>query len=273
MGDRYDTAAAEDNSARDPIAASQAARHRAEAEAWDRIAAGTVADLAALEQAGHSWESLHRMLLDAVGDLDGQRLLDGGCGEGILARAAAKDGADVVAFDISMGMLTRLRKASSHDVVHPLRTAFEALPFADNSFDSAVGVFVLHHVHLAPAARELARVMKPGAQGAFVETWQRNPVIRGARRLRGKFGIAYYGTEDEKPLEPKDLAVLEDAGFDVTMDYPGLVFFQLIDNNVLRRRSPRMTKLFQSVDARLDRYRAAKPWGYYCVVKIRRRSN
>lgn len=251
--------------------AGPSARHKAEADAWDRIAAGTVADLAALESAGHSWESLHRMLLDGVGDLDGRRLLDCGCGEGLLSRAAARDGADVVAFDISMGMLTRLAGVSSHDVVHPLRTAFEALPFADASFDAAVGVFVLHHVDLKGAAQELARVMKPGAQGAFVETWQRNPVIRGARRLRGRFGVAYYGTEDEKPLEPKDLKALEEAGFDVTMDYPGLVFFQLIDNNILRRRSPRLTKLLQRVDGGLDRVRVAKPWGYYCVVKARRR--
>lgn len=246
-------------------------RQRAELEAWDDIASHS--DLAAFEAAAGSFAPVRDLLLTRLGDVDGVPVLDCGCGEGALAREAAVRGMTVVGFDISSGMLRRTRSVTAGRPVALLRTAFETLPFADGSFGAATGQFVLHHVDLDVAARELARVLRPGARATFVETWQRNPLIRLARRMRGRFGVARWGTEDERPLQPSDLAVLRRAGFSVRMHYPTFVFLQLFDNNVLRRRWRRATALLERLDRMVGRIPLVRALGYYSVLELERQGS
>jgi len=250
-------------------------RQRAEAAVWDEISARQAADVAALEAVSQQWGSIHDMLLENL-PVEGARVIDCGCGAGILSRAMAKRDAHVIAFDVSHGSLKLAREAGVAErtpgpPVQYLQSAFERLPFADATFTAAVGMFVLHHIELPAGARELARVMAPGGKASFIETWQRNPLIKAARRLRGHCGVAMYGTEDEKPLEPADLDHLRRAGFDVELEYPGLVLLGLFDNNVLKGRSARASKLLRRGDELLGKLELVKPWGYYCVIRLTRR--
>lgn len=245
-------------------------RQRAEERAWDERAAHAGGDVAAFEQTARGRHSTHDLLLVPLGIREGDIVLDCGCGEGDLSRAAAYRGARVVGFDISSGMVHRAQRVTDGWPVDLLRCAFEALPFRDRAFGAATGMFVLHHVDLAAAAPELARVLAPGARATYVETWQRNPLLRLARRLRGRFGIAQWGTDDERPLEPRDLAVLEAAGFRIRVSFPRFVFFQLADNNVFRRRWKWLTRLLAALDGLLGRLPFLRPFGYYCLLELER---
>jgi SAM-dependent methyltransferase len=198
-------------------------------------------------------------------------VLDCGSGRGHLARAAAGRGARVTGFDVSSGMLrTAATLDGSAERVRYVASTFERLPFHDEAFEAATGMFVLHHVDLAPAARELARVLAPGAQASFIETWQRNPLIRLGRRLRGRMGVASHGTAEERPLMPSDMAALRRAGFDVRVEHPVFVFFKLVENNLLRGRLPWLARLLERFDRALTRVPWLRPFGYYCVVRVRR---
>src|SRR4051794_31880794 len=105
-------------------------------------------------------------LLDAAHVRPGLRVLDIATGPGHVAAAAAARGAEPVGVDIAKGMLAVARRAHPH-LDFRLGDA-EALPFADSSFDAAVGAFVLNHLPRPEiAAAELARVIGSGGRVAL----------------------------------------------------------------------------------------------------------
>jgi SAM-dependent methyltransferase len=104
-------------------------------------------------------------LLDACAVSAGQEVLDVGAGNGNFALACAREGASVVASDISPGMIERGRartEAEGFDIEW-VEADVEALPFEDARFDCAGSVFA---AFFAPrpevAAAELFRVVRPG---------------------------------------------------------------------------------------------------------------
>jgi SAM-dependent methyltransferase len=100
----------------------------------------------------------------------GQRVLDVGCGTGVVALTAALRGADVTGLDLTPELLERAREnARIVDVdVEWVEGDAEALPFADSSFDTVLSQF--GHI-FAPrpdvATAEMLRVLKPGGTIAF----------------------------------------------------------------------------------------------------------
>src|SRR4051794_25608964 len=100
---------------------------------------------------------LHAAALDAAGVTRGTRLLDAGCGTGLVSLLGRLRGADVAAIDASAGMLTIARERLPDA---DLREAdLQALPFADGAFDVVLAVNSLFFAaDMARAAAELARV-------------------------------------------------------------------------------------------------------------------
>ena len=101
-------------------------------------------------------------LLDAapVGRRGGQLLLDAGCGTGGNLPYLGQRGR-AVGVDLSEHALQLSRRRGSKVA----RAALGALPFADGVFDAVVSFDVLYHRWVADdaaAARELARVLRPG---------------------------------------------------------------------------------------------------------------
>jgi ubiquinone/menaquinone biosynthesis C-methylase UbiE len=97
----------------------------------------------------------------------GARILDVGCGAGLISVALSRDGYVVHAVDSTIAMLKLTREHASRErVTRNLRAHLgdvHGLPFAANTFDAAIAVGVipwLHSEHIA--LQEMHRVLKPG---------------------------------------------------------------------------------------------------------------
>ena len=103
----------------------------------------------------------------------GQRLLDVGCGTGVVAITAARKGADVSGLDLTPQLLQRAREnaATAGVQVDWHEGDAEQLPFEDAAFD----VVLSHFAHIfAPrpevVTAQMLRVLKRGGTIAF-STW------------------------------------------------------------------------------------------------------
>jgi len=95
------------------------------------------------------------------------RVLDAGCGSGRLTVALAQAGAEVTGVDTNASQLevARGRAAAAGVELTLLEASFEALPFADASFDAVVSrLAVMASDDAVATLRELARVLEPGGR-------------------------------------------------------------------------------------------------------------
>jgi SAM-dependent methyltransferase len=106
-----------------------------------------------------------------LGDVRGRRVLELGCGAAAGARWLAGEAAEVVALDLSAGMLRHARRAEDRAGVRvPLVQADAlALPFGDGAFDIVCTAFgaVPFVANSAAVMHEVARVLRPGGGWVF----------------------------------------------------------------------------------------------------------
>jgi len=144
--------------------------------------------------------------------LAGRRVLDVGCGGGLLAEALSRAGARVTAIDLAPGMIevARLHAAESALAVdYRLADAEEVAAAEPAAFDVVTCMEMLEHVP-RPAAMTatLARALRPGG-ALFVSTINRNLrsfllAIVGAEYL---LGLIPRGTHEyERLILPSELA-------------------------------------------------------------------
>ncbi len=111
--------------------------------------------------------------LDLAGELKGKRVLDVGCGRGILACDAAKRGAHVVGIDISEAavelaheLLSEMDPGDAARVEIRLHDA-KSLPFPPDTFDVVFMIDIwehLHHHEIEKVLREVKRVLRSGGR-------------------------------------------------------------------------------------------------------------
>jgi len=90
---------------------------------------------------------------------EGARVLEAGCGTGLILSRLAPRARQAVGLDLSQGMLAQAR-ARGLDVVH---ASITDIPFPDGHFDLVYSFKVLAHVeHIERALAEMARVTRPG---------------------------------------------------------------------------------------------------------------
>lgn len=147
-------------------------------------------------------------IITQLGNLKGRRVLELGTGAGEGAVYFALQGADVVATDISPGMLKVVDAvAAKHrtSVSTMVASADDLSAFADESFDIVYGANTLHHVDAPRCLDEVRRVLKPGGFGAFWDPLAHNPAINVYRRM-----AARVRTPDERPIRRQDIAVFRE---------------------------------------------------------------
>ncbi len=139
------------------------------------------------------------LILETFAPVEGRRILDIGCGPGVLAKSLAAQGAAVTGIDPGEAAI---RAAS--DRVPAARFeqgSAEALPFPDASFDGAVILNALHHVPNPRAALdEAARVVGPG-----------KPIVVVEPLAEGSFFAALRPIEDETEIRAAAQAAIAAA--------------------------------------------------------------
>lgn len=138
------------------------------------------------------WERRRKMLL---GELKpGQRVLEVGCGTGLLTVEAVKTKAKIYTLDVSHELLLQAKKKKEAKKAAFSCTSAYELGFMDKSFDFVIGMSVLHHLDIDRALKEFSRVLKDGGRIIFSEPNMLNPHIFAERFF---FRERFHNSPDE----------------------------------------------------------------------------
>ena len=164
--------------------------HSLEREKWNVLAEKKLSAVRALSPGDNFFKYTQRTSTMAgidgfLSDLDGKRVLEYGCGVGIISSLLAKSGAIVTSFDLSKtSVRVTHRRADINNVadrIHLTVAAGEFLPFDDESYDVIFGKAILHHLDASLGWSHLYRVLKTGGKAVFVEPLGMNPILTFAR--------------------------------------------------------------------------------------------
>ena len=126
----------------------------------------------------HEINPLRLDWIQQLATLDGKKVLDVGCGGGILTEAMAAAGADVTGIDMADAPLAvaKLHKAESGaDVTYEQSTAEAMVAEHAGTFDVVTCLEMLEHVpDPSQVIRSCAELVKPGGK-VFFSTINRNP--------------------------------------------------------------------------------------------------
>lgn len=112
----------------------------------------------------------------------GAQAIDLGCGAGILGRTLLGRRSDLRVTGVDWANVPIPHQANL--TICP-RVSMEALPFSDSSFDAAVSLFGIEYGEIDKIARELGRVLKPGARFSFLVHHRESAILReGCARRR-----------------------------------------------------------------------------------------
>ncbi len=155
-------------------------------------------------------ENLRESQAGLLGDVAGRRILEVGCGSAPCSRYLDTQDAEVVAFDLSAGMLAFAAAAAARTAVTvPLVQADVCeLPFADDSFDVAFSAFgaIPFVADSALAMREIARVLRPEGRWVFSAThpmrwvFPDDPGPLGMTAIQSYFDRSPYVEVDENGI-------------------------------------------------------------------------
>lgn len=122
----------------------------------------------------------------------GTKILDVGCGTGVVAITAARAGAKVTGLDLTPELLARAKEnaALSQTEIQWHEGDAEQLPFGDGTFDTVLSQFG-HMFAPRPevAVKEMLRVLRPGGTIAFA-TWPPELFTGRMFMLAGKYAPA-----------------------------------------------------------------------------------
>lgn len=195
-----------------------------------------------------------RYITRRLGDIQGKRLLDVGCGLGEASVYFALLGADVTSSDLSPGMLAATsRLAGVYGVrVTPHLSAAEDMQLpADARFDIIYAGNLLHHVDIDQTIARLKRHLAP--DGVLV-TWDPlayNPVINVYRAI-----ATAVRTPDEHPLKWRDINLFRQHFAQVDTQYFWLLTLAIfLIMALVQRRDPNKERFWKTVVQEGEKWR------------------
>ncbi|HJT86878.1 MAG TPA: methyltransferase domain-containing protein [Bryobacteraceae bacterium] len=146
-------------------------------------------------------------LYRALGNLEGARILDFGCGDGEVAVQLAALGAQVTGVDISPELIALARRRASLDGVSG-RAEFRTTdivrqPPPKNSFDAVTCFAVLHHVDYRRVVPVLYDSLKPGGRAVIAEPIALSKTMRKIREL---LPVSRDVSPDERQFNTEEVA-------------------------------------------------------------------
>jgi len=150
------------------------------------------------------------LILEMLGDVHGKRILDIGCGDGDLAIALSKRGANVCGVDLSAEAIDAARERAREedaDIRFEVADA-QNLPFPSGAFDAVIAITVLCFIDNPDAIlSEAVRTLRPGGRFVIGELGRWN-LWAARRRIRGRMGNPLWrrarfrtARELQKPLK------------------------------------------------------------------------
>lgn len=143
-----------------------------------------------------------------MGSLEGKRVLDVGCGDGLNSVMLATMGARVTGVDISAKTIELARRRAEEngvaDRIDFICSPIETADLPARSFDIVWGDSVLHHVldELESTLDHLEGVLKPDGLFVFAEPVN---LFEPLRRLRYLVPVKTNGTSGERPLVHREV--------------------------------------------------------------------
>jgi demethylmenaquinone methyltransferase / 2-methoxy-6-polyprenyl-1,4-benzoquinol methylase len=166
------------------------------------------------------WMTLHQdrtwklRMLRRLAMGDAARILDIGCGTGVLEEMDLFGCSEVVGIDITSGMLRLAQKKDLRSVCMLGLADAEHLPFADESFDLVVSCYVPKYCDTRTFVEELARVLKPGGRVALYDSTMPRGLVAPLLKLYVFGFMPVFG----KLVEPLDASLAFTCGA-----LPGLI--------------------------------------------------
>jgi 2-polyprenyl-6-hydroxyphenyl methylase/3-demethylubiquinone-9 3-methyltransferase len=177
----------------------------------------------------HRLNPLRLGYVDARAPLAGRRVLDVGCGGGILSESMARRGAHVLGIDLAAAAL---QVAELHALEHEAAVAYRRIAAEElaaevpGAFDAVTCMEMLEHVpDPASVLRALATLVRPGGD-VFVSTINRNPKAYVYAILGAEYVLRMLprGTHDyERFIRPSELARAARAAGLAVVDVTGMV--------------------------------------------------
>ena len=174
--------------------------------AFDRIA--RFYDTAVLQRL--AYRPNHDAVVSELGRTDARRVLDVGCGTGILPTRISRDLSPEVIYgcDASLGMLEHARERSGE--VRWLHGSAERVPLENGAVDAVVSTEAFQFFDQPTALREFHRLLVPGGIVVIAVLTPAVPVLNELLRL----------APARWPSRGQLRAMLEEAGFEVLRQRP-----------------------------------------------------
>lgn len=120
--------------------------------------------------------------------IQARRVLDVGCGEGLLTRELGERVADVTGIDVDASSIDLARRTTSAPNVNYVQSDVLVAPFRPESFDAIVSVAVLHHLEMEDGLTQMVSLLRPGGVLAVVGLARSRPVLDLPRDLAAAVG-------------------------------------------------------------------------------------
>jgi 2-polyprenyl-3-methyl-5-hydroxy-6-metoxy-1,4-benzoquinol methylase len=146
----------------------------------------------------------HRLVLTSLSP-GASRVLDVGCGDGILSADLADAGVlEVVGLDLDQPVLDRARALHGDTRIQWLKGDVLEVDLEPESFDAVVSVAVLHHMDAARSLNRFAQLVRRGGTvvvvGLAATAWSDIPLAAVALVVRTVLGLMHGRWDHSAPM-------------------------------------------------------------------------